>query len=375
MKYLYQLILSLGCVMLGLSSVQAQQNRDTSVWVKAPQIDFTGFLDVFYVYDFNRPEDGKRQSFFFNHNRHNEFNVNLGLLKIGVKHKKYRMNLAMQVGTYANDNYAAEPGLLKNIFEANLGIALNRKNTIWIDAGILPSHIGFESAISINNPTLTRSLLAESSPFFETGVKLTFYPTPKWELAVLVLNGWQRIRRPTANTLPAFGTQLLAKPNSKITLNWSTFIGSEYPDSTRRMRLFNNLFAQWQVTPKIAFTFGLDIGLEQKNKGSVAYNYWWTPVLIGQYQINANWKTALRIEYYHDSSEIIISTPNRTGFETLGVSLNIDYIPIKNIMCRLEARWLQSRQPIFDIRDSSRLSNNNIFIGVSIAARFDARVL
>ena len=70
------------------------------------------------------PTDRKgiaRQAFLYNHNRHNEFNVNLGLLRLAVAHAKYRANVALQTGTYANDNYAAEPGLLKAIFEAKCG--------------------------------------------------------------------------------------------------------------------------------------------------------------------------------------------------------------------------------------------------------------
>jgi hypothetical protein len=104
--------------------------------------------------------------FYFNHNRHNEFNLNLGFVKLGLEHSKYRANLALQTGTYSNDNYSAEPGLLKNIFEANVGLSLNKKNNLWIDAGVFASHIGFESAISTDNLTMTRSLLAENSLIF-----------------------------------------------------------------------------------------------------------------------------------------------------------------------------------------------------------------
>jgi hypothetical protein len=36
----------------------------------------------------------------------------------------------------------------------------------------MPSHIGFESVISADCWTLTRSLLAENSPYYETGMRL-----------------------------------------------------------------------------------------------------------------------------------------------------------------------------------------------------------
>ncbi len=162
-------------ILITLSSSGLLAQRD-STWQQNPRLNISGFADVFYVYDFNQPQGTERQAFLFNHNRHNEFNLNLGLVKLDVDHSKYRANFALQTGTYANDNYAAEPGLLKNIFEANIGISLNNKNNLWLDAGVLPSHIGFESAISMDNMTLSRSLSAENSPYFLTGAKLTFNP-------------------------------------------------------------------------------------------------------------------------------------------------------------------------------------------------------
>ena len=43
--------------------------------------------------------------------------------------------------------------------------------TMWIDAGIFFSHIGSESWISRDNPTNTRSLAADFTPYYETGIR------------------------------------------------------------------------------------------------------------------------------------------------------------------------------------------------------------
>lgn len=137
-------------------------------------LSITGYTEIYYQYDFNKPADGKRPGFIYNHNRHNEVNLNLGYLKASYNGKNSRVNLAAAAGTYMNANYSAEPGVLKNIQEANAGLRVSKKQNIWLDAGILPSHIGFESAVSKDCPTLTRSLLAENSPYFETGAKLTY---------------------------------------------------------------------------------------------------------------------------------------------------------------------------------------------------------
>jgi hypothetical protein len=364
MKKIWQLkIMTVLCLM----SMNLAAQHD-STWQQQPELNILGFADVFYVYDFNQPPGTERQPFLFNHNRHNEFNLNLGLVKFSLEHPKYRANFALQTGVYANDNYVAEPGLLKNIFEANIGISLNKKNNLWLDAGVLPSHLGFESAISMDNMTLTRSLLAESSPYFLSGAKITYSPNDKWEIAGLIVNGWQRIQRLPGNSLPSFGTQVNFSPTEKVTLNWSSFIGTDDPDETRRMRYFNNFYGQFQVAEKFDLIAGFDLGAQQSTKNSSTYDLWFSPIIIGQLSISKYWKTAVRAEYYQDETGIIIPTGTSNGFRTTGLSLNFDYSPTQNIVCRLEGRWLDSKDNIFETNTTP--TNNNFIIGTSIAIKF-----
>jgi hypothetical protein len=339
-----------------------------SSWHKKPELKISGFADVFYVYDFNQPLSIERQPFLFNHNRHNEFNVNLAFVKLGLDHEKFRANLALQTGTYANDNYSAEPGLLKSAFEANIGISLNKKNNLWLDAGIIPSHIGFESAISSDNWTMTRSILAENSPYFLSGAKLTYNPYDKLEIAGLILNGWQRIQRLPGNSLPSFGSQVKYSHAKNITLNWSTFIGTNDPDTTRRMRYFNNFYGQFQLTEKFGIIAGFDLGTQQRIKRSTSYDVWFSPVVIGQLIFNKSWKTAFRAEYYQDPTGIMIANLSPIGFRTTGFSLNLDFSPTPNIMCRLEGRSLISKDNIF--QKMGTLSNKNFILSSTLLINF-----
>lgn len=361
-----KILISLFCLIY--ISQAYSQTEDSSSWAKKPEITIAGFTDVFYVYDFNEPQGMQRQPFLFNHNRHNEFNLNLGLAKLSVEHEKYRANFALQTGTYANDNYVAEPGVLKNIFEANVGISLNKKNNLWLDAGVFPSHLGFESAVSIDNMTLTRSLSAESSPYFLSGARMTYNPNDKWEIAGLIVNGWQRIQRLQGNSLPSIGTQVNFSPSDKVTLNWSTFVGTDDPDTTRRMRYFNNFFGQFKLSDKFEFIAGFDIGVQQQTKGSSNYEIWMSPVVIAQLTMNEKWKVGVRGEYYQDETGIIIQTGTMNGFQTTGVSLNLDYSPAENIKCRIEGRWFNSHDDVFV--KQSNLVNDNFMVGVSIAVKF-----
>ena len=138
---------------------------------ESPKIKVSGYLETYYGYDFNQPVDNNRPNFVYSHNRHNEVNLNLGFIKANYDSEKVRSNLAFMTGTYANANLAAEPGVLKNIFEANAGLKLSKNENLWIDAGIFSSHIGFESAISKDCWALTRNISSENTPYYEAGAK------------------------------------------------------------------------------------------------------------------------------------------------------------------------------------------------------------
>src|SRR6478752_3177769 len=144
----------------GLTSVNAQEKEPNP-------ITFSGYIDTYYSYDFGNPDNHTRPGIFYNYNRHNEVNLNLGLLKVNYTKDNVRGNFGLMAGTYPQYNMVVEQGLLKNVYEANVGVKLSSKNNLWVDAGVMPAHIGFESAIGKDCMTLTRSLAAEHTPYYE----------------------------------------------------------------------------------------------------------------------------------------------------------------------------------------------------------------
>ena len=346
--------------------------QDTTSSIK-PQtsnpLSFAGYAEAYYSYDFNKPADNNRPFFLYSHNRHNEFNVNLAFVKGSYNEKRIRANIAIAVGTYMNANYAAEPGVLKNIYEGNVGVKISKTKNLWIDAGIFSSHIGFESAHSPSCWSLTRSMVAENSPYFESGAKLSYTTdNGKISLTALALNGWQRITRVDGNSLMSWGTQIYIKPSGKITLNYSTFLGTDKPDSARLWRIYHNLYAIFQFDDKIGFTAGFDIGTEQVTKGSSDKNTWYTPVGILSFTPNSNWAIAVRGEYYSDKNGVIISTGTPNGFKTFGASLNVDRTFGEHLLWRTEVRTFGSKDAIFT-KDNTPEKNNSA-ITTSLALTF-----
>jgi len=344
---------------------QAQTQDST----KTGKLTITGYAELYYGFDFNRPTDNNRPGFVYSHNRHNEVNLNLGFIKANYDNGMLRANLALMAGTYANANLAAEPGVLKNVFEANAGIKLSKTANLWLDAGIFSSHIGFESAISKDCWVLTRNIASENTPYYESGAKLTYTTTDgKLTLTGLYLNGWQRINRQNANSKPAGGLQVYYKPTDKITLNYSNYLGTEGADTVRLRRFYNNFYGIFQLTNSFGITAGFDYGIQQQAKGSSDYYNVISPVAIARYQFAGKWAVAGRVEYYQDKNGVLIATGTPNGFKTTGYSLNLDYAPIPNALLRLEGKVYDSKDAVF-----TRLGNpvnTNPLVTASMAVSF-----
>ena len=341
---------------LGLN---ATAQRDSS-------LTLTGYAEVYYSYDLAEPGNHVRPGFLYCFNRHNEVNLNLGYVKLAYAKNRVRGNLALMAGTYAQYNLAAEPELLRNVFEANAGVKLCKTKELWLDAGIMPSHIGFESAIGKDCWNLTRSILAENSPYYESGARLSYTsPNAKWYASALLLNGWQRIQRVAANNSVNFGTQLTYKPSGNVTINWSTFVGNDKPDTVAQSRIFNNLYAQMQIGERFGLTLGFDIGTEAAASGDSS-STWMSPVLIPRFKLGEKSYIAARVEMYQDENGVIIATGTPNGFNTMGYSLNFDHWVAPNVLWRIEARMLQSEDEVFADADG-KPTETNTFLTASIA--------
>ncbi len=308
-----------------------------------PKLALSGYIETYFLYDIETPSDHQRDPWIYSHNRNNEVNINLAFLKASHSSEKTRANLAFMTGTYANANLAQEPGVLRNIFEANAGVKISQKHNLWIDMGVMPSHIGFESAIGMDCMNLTRSILADNSPYFESGAKITYItPSNRWLFSGMYLNGWQRIQRPDGYSTPSFGHQIQWKPKDGWIINSSSFLGTDTPDRLRKMRYFHNFYLQGKIKTEWTFVLGIDNGLQQQNANegltNGPYHHWWSPVFIIQNQLSKRLRAAVRFEHYNDRNGVIISDRLGNGFEASGYSANLDVQISENALWRIEAR-------------------------------------
>ena len=322
----------------------------------------SGYVEAYGSTALNNHPNNRKPSLFVSHNRNNEPAVNLAFLKTEYDTENIKANFALAVGTYMRANYAAEPGLLKNLYESSIALKVSKKNNTWLELGVFSSHIGFENAKGSDNWTLTRSLTAENIPYYESGAKISHASNDgKWFMSALILSGWQRIKPVDGNTLPSFGTQITYSPSSRITFNSSTFIGTDSPDQRRLMRYFHDFYSTFKLSSKLAATIGFDIGMEQKSKGSSTFNTWFNSTVIMRYTPTTNTAIAVRGEYFDDRDSVLLSSTSPNGFRTWAFSANFDWNITKNFLWRVEARSLINKDDIFTRQDGTITDNNTIF--------------
>lgn len=344
------------------------------------KITWGGYVDSQFAYDLNKPASGDR-AFFTQPAAHNEFNLNLGHLDVNLASEKIRGRFALQAGTSVQVNYAGEPqtgslggpDLAQHIQEARLGYKLSDKT--WIDAGVFFAHVGAESWISQNNLTLTRSFVAEYSPYYLSGVKLTHMMNDNLTLQLLVTNGWQNIAE--NNTDKNIGTGI-EYAMDRIVLAYNTLIGREISSDLNgnprdaEFRHFHNFIVKNKDAKIFEWILQVDTGFQTK-PGESDFSQWFGASLMGRYQIAENKKIALRLEHFQDKDQIVFITNQPDGFNAIGGSIGFDQTLesgiAHNLQWRTELRYIVADADVFP-KNNSELSKTNLTATTSLSFSF-----
>jgi len=319
-----------------------------------------GFVDIYYASSLQN-DPYRTRSYTTQPLRTSEFNLNLGFVEVKHQSANIRGRFALQTGTYVESNLATEPELLKHVLEASIGTRFGQN--VWIDIGILPSHIGFEGIVSKDNWTYSRSLVSDYSPFYEAGISATWTLSEKVSLRGLILNGWQNINE--TNNDKAVGTQLQYKLSDDLLLNWSSFVGNEQPDSVAsQLRIFNDLYGVLAFSPGWSLAITFDFGFQKQATGS-SYDPWHGASVMVKHVMGERWSIAGRVEYFYDRYGVLIPTGTPNNFQTVSGSLNVDYAPAANLLWRLEGRVFNAKDPIYPSK--AGMESKDGFIGVSAA--------
>ncbi len=338
----------------------AEEKKDDST-----RLVIGGYIDVYYGYDFNNPRD-KNRPYFVSSSRHNDVAINLAILDLIYTAPRVRAALKPAFGTFMQNNFAAEPVLLRNLYEANVGFRPFKKKEIWLDAGNFYSPYTNESAISRDHFTYTRSMSAENVPYYLSGLRGSVEINKKWHTYLYMLNGWQVIQ--TRGRHKALGTQLEYKPSKKLLLNWNTFIGDVSTDSmpNMTMRYFTDVFALWNMDGKFSMTACALGGLQERtdSTGKAFQSKWYSANIQARYKFNKQHSIAAKAEFFKDPESVLVTPITAVkGFDYRSVTATWTVSVVENMMLRFEAKNMFSPEKIFINQNLQPDNKTNLLIG------------
>jgi len=365
LKNAFILILLLKSIVLAYSQNVNLLNKDTST--VAGNISFGGYIDTYYSY-YSRNEDEEYIPYLVSSSRKNSVALNLAYVDLQYNAKNVRVRLVPGFGTYMNLNYGNEPGTLKNIFEGYVGVRLSQRKNIWLDAGIFGSPYTNESPISKEHLMYTRSLGAEYSPYYLSGVKLSMPLADGWNASFFLLNGWQVID--DTNSQKSIGTQIGYRPNEKMLFNWNTYLGDERSSSQQdyRTRIFTDLFWIYTLNDQWDFTADAYVGLQRFDVGD--NQVWWQANGMARYTFTTKSSLSGRLEYFSDAGAVVAESvaAQGSGLSTFTSGLCYNYTIHKNVLFRVEGRYFFS--PDFIFPDENSFFKQSTMLVTSLTAWF-----
>lgn len=344
----------------GALRLQAQvlnsANLDTTDIAIPGKLRFNAYVEGYYAYDPSKP--GIYRAYASTHPRVNSIDINVAYIDAKYSAQRVRGRLVIGAGTGFSNVISSNVFGVHNILEGTAGYLIDKKREVWVDAGVFASPFTNESAITRDQLTLTRSLAAENVPYVVTGAKVSIPLSPKLVWTGYLLNDFVK-EQEQAND-KGINSQFEYRPDNRWLLNWNLYQGrNRYGFSNLGMGAsgdvnlsFSDMYFIFKSGRRLSATGCFYLGYMQfdRDQGSKT---WYSYSFIGDYKLNDKTSLTGRIERFNDPNRAISISMNngQNGLVTNGASLGLNYLPVPELMLRLEARHLFSEQPVFQDGD------------------------
>ena len=334
---------------VGSTVVAEDDTADEPALAEAPRrIDIGGFVDLVYAYNFNRP--GDHANWFpgvgTSAKRDNELAINLAQIDFVMAPKPVGFHLAAGYGTGLEvvhggetTGVATSPETWRHLVRASIQYETGVGRGLAVEAGVYPSHIGFEGLASRDNWNYTRSWLGELSPYYQTGVKVSYPLGERWSTQVHLLNGWQVIA--DNNRGKTLGWQF-AYSGDRVSFSLNGLVGPELPENDHDLRALVDTVLVVKATPAWSFAASLDVGGQEQPEGDDA-RWQGLAVYARRAAPGARTAVAFRAESFDDEDGAISGTAQRLEEATA----TFEYRPVEALILKFEGRYDRSSAEVF----------------------------
>lgn len=307
----------------------------------------SGYVDAYYRYNFNNPEEGFNTGGTSFTNSQNSFQLGMASVKVEHSFGKVGVVADLGFGTRAKEFSYADADYLVPVKQAYVTYAPSDK--VKFTMGKWATHIGYELVDPALNKNYSMSYMFSYGPFSHTGLKADFTLGGGSGLMVGIAN-------PTDVTAPSNAPTktLLAQYSyvgSKVSayLNYQGYFGAKNSMPTASNMSQFGLTVVGTVSEK--FSIGYDGTIQSvKNEEDDKSESWWGSALYFNYMPTGKFALCLRTEYFGDEKYGL-----KVGANVFQSTLSANF-KVGNLLIIPEIRLDNASNEIFEKKDGSTKS-------------------
>lgn len=292
--------------------------------------------------------------------RHNEINLNLGMLGVEVTEREGLFGkIVFQGGNYGDTIFGADPTVsrgaynslsgLRNIQQAWAGHRFPVLSGLNVVMGLFPAYIGLDSYIPQENWNYTHNLCSDFTPYYLQGVMAQLYPRPDLKTEFWLVNGWQTLGKVGEGFGAGYSVAWRTGEHLSLTHN---VLGGQLGEDPTRHRLFIDNSLQWRYAVRpwpgvrhVALAAVADGGYESASTrpdGAPA-TFFGGGGLLHRVVFNEHWAFTVRTSTFNDPQRLVALVPPKgaPGNGPLWVgegTATLDYNPSPWMLYRFEVR-------------------------------------
>ncbi|HEX3570760.1 MAG TPA: porin [Acidobacteriaceae bacterium] len=316
------------------------------VW-SAGSIDFSGFVDGYYSYDFNRPASQTNQLYNFD----DSTGFSLEAAKLTMNHDADpigahvdllwgRTNAFLHSSSDQTDNF---------VEQAYISIKPPKAKGFELDAGQFVTSAGQEVIETMNNWSYSHGILfGYAIPYYHFGLRTTMPVTKAWTAGVQLVNGWNNVVDNNGGVTVGL-TSSLVKP--KYTWNLNYYTG---PENSGTQKGYRNLIdTTLLLTPTSKFSWYINYDYGQNHAPATqplfAHSPHWQGIATSaRGQITPNSALVARYEHFNDNQGFSTGTTQTLNEFTA----TYEYKWAAGLLMRSEYRRDSSDQAFFSKGDT-----------------------
>lgn len=331
------------------------QSADSSE--KPPGLTISGYVDVYYKYNFNENLTDNKTSFT---NSHNSFELGMASIKLEHSYKKASFVADLGFGKRAEEFSYNDANTRFAIKQLNLGYQITSK--FKLSMGSFATHIGYEVVDPYLNRNYSMSYMFTNGPFFNTGVKADF-TLGEWNIMLGVFNPTDfktAIIDGKLTNHKYIGAQLgyaPAKIPFKAYLNYL-----EGKDTSNIQNHQIDLVLTYQLSSK--FGLGYNGTVSAYSASGMSSKSWGGSALYLNYDCSSAFGLTLRTDYFSDKKDLKVyaGTPYVNGGSVLAFTLSGNY-KVGQLTIVPEIRLDNASEPIFNKSNGSPVkSTGNLLL-------------